>query len=341
MTTKIQPANIDQTLDYSVDQLSANTVVVSGVDVLSYAQSAFLQANSSFVQANSAYTQANTATTNAATADSKAVSAGSYANAAFVQANTDYTTLSTINGVYGGSSNIPVITLAANGRVSSITNTSISIPAGTSVYGNTGQITANVSTGTVALGLATTAVTPGVYGGTSNTVTITVDAYGRVTALSNNAISGGGGGGATLSAVAAATTYYIGLSASSSGTWTDARVDTSNLYYSSATSTLYSTNFNTSSDENLKSSIETILNALETVNLLRGVSFLWKSNGLKSYGVIAQELEKIIPDLVTTDANGRKTVNYNALIGFLIEAIKTQSTQIQSLEERITRLEEK
>ena len=88
-------------------------------------------------------------------------------------------------------------------------------------------------------------------------------------------------------------------------------------------------------------SIETILNALDTVNLLRGVSFLWKSNGLKSYGVIAQELEKIIPDLVTTDANGRKTVNYNALIGFLIEAIKTQSTQIQSLEERITRLEEK
>jgi hypothetical protein len=52
VTTKIQPANIDQTLDYSVDQLSANTVVVSGVDVLGYAQSAFSRANSAYAQAN-------------------------------------------------------------------------------------------------------------------------------------------------------------------------------------------------------------------------------------------------------------------------------------------------
>jgi hypothetical protein len=52
MTTKLQPANIDQTLDYSVDQLSANTVIVSGVDVLGYAQSAFIQANAAFIKAN-------------------------------------------------------------------------------------------------------------------------------------------------------------------------------------------------------------------------------------------------------------------------------------------------
>jgi hypothetical protein len=63
MTTKLQPANIDQTLDYSVDQLSANTVIVSGVDVLSYAQSAFIQANSAFSTANTGGGGASTDTT--------------------------------------------------------------------------------------------------------------------------------------------------------------------------------------------------------------------------------------------------------------------------------------
>jgi hypothetical protein len=102
--TKIQPSGLDQTLNYSV-----NKITVSGVDVLNYAQSAFLQANTVYnvantlspedtfarTQANSAYTQANTATTNAETADSKAVSSGLYANAAFIQANAAFTKANT------------------------------------------------------------------------------------------------------------------------------------------------------------------------------------------------------------------------------------------------------
>lgn len=146
------------------------------------------------------------------------------------------------------------------------------------------------------------------------------------------------GGGATLSAVAGSTTYYVGLSAATSGTWTDARVDTSNLYYSSGTQTLYATNYNTSSDASLKTNVKTIENALALVNLLRGVGFDWIATGLPSFGVIADELEKHIPDLVTI-VNGKRTVNYDAIIGFLIEAIKTQTSQMQSMEERITKLE--
>jgi hypothetical protein len=152
--------------------------------------------------------------------------------------------------------------------------------------------------------------------------------------------AGGSGGGATLSAVAAATTYYVGLSANTSGSWSDARVDTTNLYYSSGTQTLFATNYNTSSDANVKTNVHTIENALDIVNLLRGVGFDWLETGLKSYGVIAQELEKHIPELVTT-INGKKTVNYNAIIGFLIEAIKTQSNSMKTLEDRIAALENK
>ena len=97
--TKIQPSGVDQTLDYSVNKLT-----VSGVDVLGYAQSAFLQANTVYTYANTlspvdsfARTQANTGVTNAATADSKAVSAGSYANAAFIQANAVFNYANTLS----------------------------------------------------------------------------------------------------------------------------------------------------------------------------------------------------------------------------------------------------
>ena len=54
-------------------------------------------------------------------------------------------------------------------------------------------------------------------------------------------------------------------------------------------------------------------------------------------GVIAQEVEKVLPELVTD--NGTKTVNYNGLIGLLIETVKEQQTQIDSLNERLSRLE--
>lgn len=92
MTTKLQPANLDETLNYSVNQISANTVVAGGVDLFVFANNAYTAANNSgsgqtvvsaFIQANSAYTQANTA-------QSTAASASSYANAAFITANTAY-----------------------------------------------------------------------------------------------------------------------------------------------------------------------------------------------------------------------------------------------------------
>jgi len=54
-----------------------------------------------------------------------------------------------------------------------------------------------------------------------------------------------------------------------------------------------------------------------------------EKDGRPSYGVIAQELEQILPELVTdTDP---KTVNYNGIIGVLIEAVKELSAEIQEL----------
>jgi hypothetical protein len=88
-------------------------------------------------------------------------------------------------------------------------------------------------------------------------------------------------------------------------------------------------NFNSSSDINLKENIHTVENSLETIQSLRGVSFDWKESGKKSYGVIAQELEEILPELVSSGET--KTVNYNGIIGVLIEAVKELKREIEDL----------
>jgi hypothetical protein len=84
-----------------------------------------------------------------------------------------------------------------------------------------------------------------------------------------------------------------------------------------------------SSDINLKENIKTVENSLNTLTQLRGVSFDWKKTGRSSYGVIAQELEEILPELVKTGEV--KSVNYNGLIGVLIEAVKELSEEVKEL----------
>ena len=111
--------------------------------------------------ANTAYTQA----------------AFDKANSAATVANTDYTLISTTAGVYGNAAFVPVATLTANGRVSSITNTAIAID------------TAAITSGTLADARLPTKGTAGTYGNTTYLPVITTDAYGRVTAVTNTAIS--------------------------------------------------------------------------------------------------------------------------------------------------------
>lgn len=95
----------------------------------------------------------------------------------------------------------------------------------------------------------------------------------------------------------------------------------SNIRANPFTSTISAVNFNSSSDETLKENIVPISNALEKVQQISGVHFNWKDNGEKSIGVIAQEIEKVFPELVQ-EIDDRKTVSYGNLIAVLIEAIK-------------------
>jgi len=80
-----------------------------------------------------------------------------------------------------------------------------------------------------------------------------------------------------------------------------------------------------SSDERLKDNVSTIESPLEKINKLRGVYFEWSENSGKNgkdYGVIAQEVEKVMPEIVETRDDGYKAVRYEKLIPLLIESIK-------------------
>jgi hypothetical protein len=101
------------------------------------------------------------------------------------------------------------------------------------------------------------------------------------------------------------------------------------LRFNPATGQLEATDFNSLSDMTAKANIATIDNAIGKVRSLRGVTFNWKDNGMSSLGVIAQEIEAILPELVHTNESGEKTVSYNGLIGILIEAVKYLDEEIR------------
>jgi len=94
------------------------------------------------------------------------------------------------------------------------------------------------------------------------------------------------------------------------------------------TGTVTAPNFVSSSDRRLKSDIETIVDALGFVRDLRGVRYIM--NGAPGIGVIAQEVEPILPEIVS-EADGLKRVAYGNFAGLLIEAIKALADEIDHL----------
>ena len=94
----------------------------------------------------------------------------------------------------------------------------------------------------------------------------------------------------------------------------------------------------------LKENISPIKNALEKVSKLNGVEYDFKDSKDYGYlkkhqiGLIAQEVEKVIPEVVSEQENGNLGVSYQHLTGVLVEAIKEQESQIESLKKEIEEL---
>ncbi|KYG64794.1 hypothetical protein AZI86_11355 [Bdellovibrio bacteriovorus] len=98
-----------------------------------------------------------------------------------------------------------------------------------------------------------------------------------------------------------------------------------------------------SSDVRLKRDIQPLTNDLDKILNLQGVSYFWKDNethgSRKQIGVIAQDIEKEYPELVETDKEGMKSVNYSHFIAPLIESIKTLYKQVVGIKDHQVTLE--
>jgi len=117
--------------------------------------------------------------------------------------------------------------------------------------------------------------------------------------------------------------FYPVFSASNSGIMNSASVSSTKLKFNPLTGNLNATLFTSLSDESQKINVAPITNALDIVAKLNPVKFDWIDNNKSSIGLIAQQLELILPELVETNKlTGLKSVNYDGLIGVLIAAIQ-------------------
>ena len=104
------------------------------------------------------------------------------------------------------------------------------------------------------------------------------------------------------------------------------------LDMSAAGAATFNDNVTAFSDERLKSNIETIEGGLDKVEQLRGVTYIRDERD--NIGVIAQEVEKVLPEIVLTadDEMGTKSVDYSRITAVLIEAVKELSAKVKALE---------
>jgi hypothetical protein len=272
-------------------------------------------------------------TIEAVSASVKAVT-DTFATSASV-ASATATSISTLSG------SVKTVTDALSGRVTTLEGTDISITLTGDVTG-TGTITnlANVSFATtiaansVALGTDTTGdYVASMTAGTGITVG-TATGEGSTPVITNTGVTSAvAGTGVSVSAGTGAVTFSIGQAVATNSAVTFASVAASGDIVA------YST-----SDKRHKNNIQLIPNALEKVSKLNGVTWEWNDDVedvtklSPKTGLIAQEVQEVLPEVVTERENGFLGLDYSKMVGLLVEAIKEQQTQIAELKAEVEAL---
>ena len=107
------------------------------------------------------------------------------------------------------------------------------------------------------------------------------------------------------------------------------------MTYNPSTGEFTATIVTGSSDITLKEEINPISNALDSIMSLEGVQYFRKNSTRLETGLVAQEVEKVIPEVVYTNEQGLKSIAYGNMVAYLIEAIKEQAKTIESLQDKL------
>jgi hypothetical protein len=237
-----------------------------------------------------------------------------------------------IGTVVTGSSQITGITNAQ------LVNSSVTVTAGTGMSGG----------GAVALGSSVTLTNAGVTSNVAGSGISVSGATGAVTITNTGVTSNVAGTGVTVSGATGAVTISIGqavgtasnvqfnsLGIGMAASATAGRIDATNDIVAFS-----------SSDIRFKENIKPIENALDKISNISGNTYNWKVENKAEHGyegndvgVIAQEIEEVLPQLVQTRENGYKAVKYDKLVALLIEGIKEQQITISKLELQVNGLE--
>jgi hypothetical protein len=214
--------------------------------------------------------------------------------------------------------------ISGNGSaLSSINASNVSSGTLSATFGGTGS--ANLTADNVILGNGANTVKV-VAPGTANNV---------LTSNGSTWISQApAGGGATITNDnTTASALYPLFTASTSGTLSNASVNSAKLTYTPSTGNLVATIHYASSDARHKTDIKNIPDALVKISQINGVTYIRTDNdqNIRHAGVIAQEVEKVLPEVIGTDADGYKVIAYGNMIGLLVEAIKELKAEVDAL----------
>lgn len=159
----------------------------------------------------------------------------------------------------------------------------------------------------------------------TNSITFGVAGGYRLSPSPNLAFTGDSNNTITLSSTPAFT------SLSATGSITSATVTT--------TGNITAANFLTDSDRRLKTDFKTISNSLDKVRSLNGFNFNWIKSGVADVGLIAQEVEEVLPEVVTVDNGGFRRLDYSRVVPLLVEAIKSLSEELRQTKEIVVDLD--
>jgi len=309
--------------DITANSISGNGVALSAINASNIASGTIANARTTADTANGASTivlrgasgefAAGAITANSISGNGVALSAINASNIASGTIANARTTADTANGAS------TIVVRDADGSFAGnvITGTT---GAFTSVSGNGVALTAinasNITSGTVATARLGT--------GTANSSTFLRgdQTYATVS------------GGITLTDdTSTNATYYPLLTTSTSGSISTANVSSSKLTYNPSTGNLVATIHHSSSDERLKTDIQPIPNALIKISQINGVTYLRTDTPetVRHTGVIAQEVEAVLPEVIAIGLDGYKVVAYGNMIGLLVEAIKELKTEVDAL----------